>query len=144
MDALFDIHNLQLESIKTFQDNDPQLRTLKKQTLVHRDRILDEFPQKTPGIYALTGGRQIGKSTLMKQWMLELMNSGIKANAMYYLTREYIEDHHKLLHMINRIFADMPTKQLRFLIVDEVTYIKDWDKCIKFLADAGSRLFTTR
>ncbi len=137
MDALFDIHNLQLESVKAFQDNDPQLRTLKKQTLIHRDRILDEFPQKIPGIYALTGGRQIGKSTLMKQWMLELMNSGTNPNAIYYLTGEYIEDHHKLLHIINRVFADMPKQQLHFLIIDEVTYIKDWDKCIKFLADAG-------
>lgn len=31
----------------------------------------------------------------------------------------------------------MPTQGLRFLIVDEVTYIKEWDRGIKYLADIG-------
>jgi len=32
----------------------------------------------------------------------------------------------------------MPDESLKYLIVDEVTYIKDWDKGVKYLADAGS------
>ena len=31
----------------------------------------------------------------------------------------------------------MPDSDLKFLILDEVTYIKDWDKGVKYLADAG-------
>lgn len=138
MDNVFEIHNLQLESIDAFRVGDPQLRRLNQQALAHRDQLLDQLPTTLAGIYALTGGRQIGKSTLIKQWMLELMESGIDPSAIYYLTGEYIDDHHQLLRIINQLLAKMPNNQLRFLIIDEVTYIKDWDKCIKFLADAGS------
>jgi uncharacterized protein len=137
MDHIFNIHNLQLESLNAFKNNDPQLRMLKKQTLVYKHPLLKQLPRKMPGIYTLTGGRQIGKSTLIKQWMLALLESGISAEAIYYLTGEFIQDHHMMLKVIHNVFENFPKKQLCFLMIDEVTYIKDWDKCIKFLADAG-------
>ena len=134
---MFELHNLHLESVKAFRELDPQLRVLSKQRLVYRYPVLDELPKDIPGIYAVTGGRQIGKSTLLKQWMLELMNSGVDPRAIYYLTGEFIDDHHRLLRLTQQVLATMPTNSLRYLIIDEITYISGWDKCIKFLADAG-------
>ncbi len=72
MDPRFLPHNTHLETPLQFAMRDPQLRTLKTQKYVYRSKLLDEFPYHIPGIYTLGGGRQIGKSTLLKQWMLEL------------------------------------------------------------------------
>ena len=52
-------------------------------------------------------------------------------------TGELIDDHHSLVRVINDVLNAMPGESLKYLIVDEVTYIKDWDKGVKYLADAG-------
>ena len=79
MDVRFMPHNTHLEDPASFADLDPNLRQLKRQVWVHRSSLLDLLPVETPGIYTLGGGRQIGKTTLAKQWMDALLNAGIEA-----------------------------------------------------------------
>ncbi len=131
MDPRFLPHNAHLEGIESFLDRDPQLRRLKTQTYVNIPALLDRFPTHEPGIYTLGGGRQIGKTTLLKQWMLKLLKRGVPAHSIAFLSGELIDDQHSLLRLLE------PLSSVKFLIIDEVTYIKDWDKGIKYLADAG-------
>ncbi len=137
MDLRFSPHNTHLETPQQFAARDPQLRNLKAQKYVYRSNLLDQFPFHTPGIYTLGGGRQIGKSTLLKQWMLELLTKKIKPEAIKFFTGELINDHHALLNLLQAELEVMPEQQLHYIIIDEITYIKDWDKTIKYLADAG-------
>lgn len=137
MDERFLFHNTHLEDPQQFNERDPQLRKLKKQVYIYHSKLLNEFPSNTPGIYTLGGGRQIGKTTLLKQWMLKLLERGIPAPAIAFLTGEIIDDHHSLLNILQLQLNTMPSSGLRYIILDEVTYIKDWDKTIKFIADAG-------
>jgi hypothetical protein len=62
-----------LESPALFAQMDPHLRQLHRQRLVYRFPILDHLPCDTPGVYSITGGRQIGKTTVLKQWMAEML-----------------------------------------------------------------------
>ena len=57
--------------------------------------------------------------------------------AVTYLTGELIDDHHGLLLHLNAHLEEAPPDGLNYLVVDEVTYIRDWDKTVKFAADAG-------
>lgn len=138
MDARFMPHNSHLLDGRGFRERDPQLRHLSECPFAHRSGLLDELPASTPGIYSLGGGRQTGKSTLLKQWMAELLGRGVPAQAITYLSGELIDDHHGLLLHINAHLGDAPPNGRTYLIVDEVTYIKDWDKAVKFAADAGA------
>ena len=113
------------------------MRQLRQQPLVYRSQLLEELPAHKPGIYTVGGGRQIGKTTLMKQWMKLLLLGGVAPERIAYFTGELIDDHHALLRLVGDTLHTMPGDQLCYLILDEVTYIRDWDKGVKFMADAG-------
>lgn len=137
MDPRFLPHNSHLTDARRFAENDPQLKHLSVRPLRHRSALLDILPTSVPGIYSLGGGRQTGKSTLLKQWMSDRLRGGVPPTAISYFSGELIDDHHSLLLHIQNQLESAPETGINFLIVDEVTYIKDWDKAVKYAADAG-------
>lgn len=137
MDARFSPHNIHLEDPGLFFNRDPHLKKLKKQLLVHRSYLLNKLPRHQPGIYTVGGGRQVGKTTLMKQWMADLLKSGVAPERIVYFTGELIDDQHSLVRLITETLEETPNTDLRYLLLDEITYIRQWDKGIKYLADAG-------
>lgn len=134
MDSRFVPHNSHLEDADSFETLDPTLRCLHKQPLVYQAPMLESLPIE-PGIFTITGGRQVGKTTLLKQWMARFLATGTPPSTIFYLSGELIDDHHSLVRIIHDILSDCPN--LKYLIIDEVTYIRHWDKAVKFLADAG-------
>jgi predicted AAA+ superfamily ATPase len=137
MDTRFLAHNSHLEAPELFSERDPQLRRLQQQRYVYQPGLLGQLPFNIPGIYTLGGGRQIGKTTLLKQWMAQLLRNGIPPQAIAFFSGELIDDHHTLLHLLQTQLSEMPTNRIVYVILDEVTYIRDWDKAIKYAADAG-------
>ena len=139
MDTRFLPHNVHWEDHASFEAFDPSLRQLKKQSFVHEPALLQDLPRHLPGIYSLTGGRQVGKTTLLKQWMSELLSARIPPKAIVYITGELIDDQHSLVKIITDLLGEMdiPAKGVQYVLVDEVTYIKNWDKGLKYLADSG-------
>ena len=131
----FQIHNSHLDG--TFSDLDPHLRRLRDQSLIYRFPLLDRLPRNQPGIYTVGGGRQIGKTTLLKQWMADLLATGLDPARLRFFTGELIDDHHALVRLVSSLQRAMPTEGRRYILLDEVTYIAGWDKGIKYLADAG-------
>jgi uncharacterized protein len=137
MDTRFLIHNTHLDGAKAFQERDPQLRRLKQQKFVHIPSLLHKLPTTIPGIYSLGGGRQIGKTTLLKQWMFYLLKKGVSPQNIAFFSGELIDDHHSLLQLLQHQLSEMPSRKLCFILIDEITYIKEWDKTIKYAADSG-------
>lgn len=131
----FQIHNTHLDG--AFSDLDPHLRRLRAQPLIYRFPLLDRLPRSQPGIYTVGGGRQIGKTTLLKQWMADLLATGLDPARLRFFTGELIDDHHALVRLVSAVQRAMPTEGRRYILLDEVTYIAGWDKGIKYLADAG-------
>lgn len=69
--------------------------------------------------------------------MADLLRNGVPPDAIAYFSGELIDDHHSLLRHMEQYLATAIEAQINYLIVDEVTYIRDWDKAVKFAADAG-------
>jgi hypothetical protein len=137
MDPRFIPHNYHLVNPIHFGSLDPQLFQLNQQKFVFHSSLIDSFPTDVAGIYMLSGGRQIGKTTLLKQWMLHLLHRGIDPKAIVFFSGELIDDHHMLLHLLQQQLAEMPNGKIKYFILDEVSYIKNWDKGIKYAADSG-------
>ena len=137
MDLRFLPHNTHLEEPGAFCQLDPHLRQLNKLLLVHRSDLISRLSRLDTGIYTISGGRQVGKTTLLKQWMATLIKDAVDPATIAFMTGELIDDHHSLVRLINEVLNEMPDEHLKYVIVDEVTYIKDWDKAVKYLADAG-------
>lgn len=140
MNTQFTAHNLHWQDSKLFLTADPHLSYLNQQKYVNKHALIDELPADVPGIYTLGGGRQIGKTTLLKQWMAKLLSKGVPPKAITFITGEQIDDNHVLLRIIQGILKDMPADSVNYLIIDEVTYINNWEKAIKYAADL--RLFS--
>lgn len=138
MDTIFLANNTHWQNAANFASTDPHLINLNAQRLIYEHRLLDELPTSVPGIYTLGGGRQIGKTTLLKQWMARCLEKGVPAKSMVFISGEVIDDHHALIRVIQSLLKEMEGA-LKYLIIDEITYIKAWDKAIKYLADI--RLF---
>ncbi|MDP2989339.1 MAG: AAA family ATPase [Kiritimatiellota bacterium] len=137
LDPRFAPHNTHLEAPGAFSQLDPHLRRLNQQRLVYRFPLLEHLPRHKAGIYSVTGGRQIGKSTVLKQWMADMLAAGVNPSQLVYFTGEVINDHHALVQLISEHLKSVGGKGLVHVLLDEVTYVKDWDKGVKFLADAG-------
>lgn len=137
MDTKFLAHNTHWENPKEFAKYDPQLRNLAHQKYIYHSPVLDALPRDQPGIYTLSGGRQIGKTTLLKQWMEHLLKRGTRPQAIAFFSGELIADYQALSHLLQAELETMPADSLRYILLDEVSYIKEWDRTIKYLADAG-------
>lgn len=136
MDPFFTLNNAHFDNSTLYEDLDPHLRKLKTQPYVFESSLLDLFPFQIPGVYTLGGGRQIGKTTFLKQWINSLLKKGVPSSSIVFLTGELIDDHYRLLHIVKEALEIM-SDHFKTIIIDEVTYIKEWDKAIKFLVDSG-------
>jgi predicted AAA+ superfamily ATPase len=97
---IFRPHNLHWHSVGLFKEQDPQLYNLPKQIFVHEPSLLKQLPTTIPGIYTIGGGRQIGKTTLLKQWMSVLLENGRNPKSLFFMTGELIADHIALIQIV--------------------------------------------
>lgn len=137
MDTKFSAFNVHRYAPDKFWELDNHLRLLKQQPYLYSNPIIEELPRDIPGIYTLGGGRQIGKTTLLKQWINLLMSEGVDPLAIMYFTGELIDDHHALVDLLQTFISEHQRFQRLYIVIDEITYIQNWDKGIKFIADAG-------
>lgn len=134
----YSIHNLFWEQADQYFENDPQLRNLKNFRFVHPLDWWKEIDWKKPGIYLLTGGRQVGKTTSLKLLVKEqLLKKSFQAENIFYLPCDQIENHLSLGEII-RFFLKKKTGAPFLLLIDEITYVEGWDRAIKAIADEGS------
>ena len=138
----FHIHNLFREALERFSRDDPHLRRVARQPFTYVSPLVDTPEFLHPGILMLTGGRQVGKTTCLKQFIAKILEEGrLPPNRVSFLAGELIRDDTELRR---EILSELEGKSgWQVLIVDEIGYVKDWDKAVKFLADAGSLEETT-
>ena len=137
MDIRFQPNNSHLDNAASFAKIDPHLKRLYVQKYVYQSALLNELPTDIPGILTLSGGRQVGKTTLLKQWMEKLLQSGVAPEAICFFSGELIGDNQTLYSVMKSQLSRMPANGLKYFILDEVTDIEDWDKTVKYLADTG-------
>ncbi len=133
----FQIHNLFRESPDRFLKEDPHLRRAALQPFSYKSPLVDTPEFLKPGILMVTGGRQVGKTTCLKQFMAKVLQEGlINPENLAFLAGELIRDDSELLR---EMMAERKDKRgWQIIVIDEISYVKDWDKAVKFLADAGS------
>ncbi len=115
----------------------PHVDALKSVPFVFKqDFGLTELPTE-PGVIIIRGPRQYGKSTWLET-QIALTIRAFGAGSALYLNAEEIADYSGLIEEIKIVIQlfSSATKVKR-LFIDEITAIKDWQKAIKRLVDAG-------
>lgn len=133
------LHNLFWEDVERFKKEDPHLSLLREVPLVYHTHCWDRIDWQEPGILILTGGRQIGKTTSTKLLIeKQLSEKKFHPKSVFYLPCDQILDHRHLSRVLSLFFEQIPPQTGSFLLViDEVTFVKEWDRTIKALADEG-------
>ena len=137
MDDRFAAYNTHLYAPDRMWETDIHLRQLKSQPYLYEHPLMTELPRTIPGIYTIGGGRQTGKTTLLKQWVSALIETGVPAESIIFYTGELIDDHHTLVDLLHQFTSTQNPTKISYIIIDEITYVDNWDKGIKFAADAG-------
>ncbi|MBF0105302.1 MAG: ATP-binding protein [Deltaproteobacteria bacterium] len=133
----YHFHNAFWQDIKSFETTDPHLAELKNLHFVHPLNWWNGIDWSAPGIFILTGGRQIGKSTSTKLLIQDcLKKKRFQPSQIFYLPCDQIDDHHHLTRVI-KLFLESINADPFLLVLDEITYVTEWDRGIKALADEG-------
>ncbi|PIU02836.1 MAG: hypothetical protein COT55_01450 [Candidatus Diapherotrites archaeon CG09_land_8_20_14_0_10_32_12] len=122
-------HNPWWESEFSF-DNDTDLIKLKDKKFI---RQVDWFENLKKGIYILRGPRQVGKTTAIKQKILQLTKKYSPGEILYLNVTNYSN---KELDILLTKFLSL-NKQIKFIFIDEISYIENWSKLIKSISDFG-------
>jgi len=130
-------HNHFRKSVREFPHQDPHLSSLAQLKLQYMPNWWGDLDFNTAGIYILTGGRQVGKSTSCKQLINDcLKKKRFLPERIFYLPCDEIYDAKELSNTL-RNFIDEVAGHDFLLVIDEITYVKNWDRVIKALADEG-------
>lgn len=103
-----------------------------------------EFPQLTklslfePGIYTIRGIRQIGKSTTLKSMIRKLLlEEKVEPKSVFYFSCDGLHRHEDLYQVLLMYLRDWAPRGPLFLFIDEITFVEEWQRAIKELADEG-------
>jgi predicted AAA+ superfamily ATPase len=130
-------HNQFWNSLSGFSEMDPHLVQLKDLPYVHTLDWWRNLDLNEPGIYILTGGRQIGKSTSTKLLIKHILAERLLSpENLFYLPCDQIDDHHHLARIVRSFLLERVTGKF-VLVLDEVTFVSGWDKGVKAMADEG-------
>jgi predicted AAA+ superfamily ATPase len=69
--------------------------------------------------------------------MAALLRSSTSPGQIAYFTAELIDDHHALVRHLTEFIETARADTPLYIMLDEVTYCREWDRGVKYLADAG-------
>jgi predicted AAA+ superfamily ATPase len=121
-------------------DEDPRIAEWEASRFKWVPRLGETFQWDLDIIYVLRGPRQVGKTTLMKLKIRELLTEGVEPRHIFYWPCDLVEGPEKLVRIITS-YQDFSRKDKTtrlYLILDEISAVKDWQKGIKSLYDAGA------
>ncbi|MEE8168541.1 MAG: ATP-binding protein [Candidatus Hydrothermarchaeales archaeon] len=103
------------------------------QALSRKHKLIQRFEK---GNFLIIGPRQVGKTTFLKLMILDLLKNTASSNILYFscepLSKK--EDIFELVGLFDRL-----GRGEKFLFLDEITFVRDWEAAVKFLLDSGMK-----
>lgn len=100
--------------------------------------LYENFPLNKDGILTLRGPRRIGKTTLLKLLIKRLLLEKKRGKEnVFFFPCDTVSDY-KELEEVLRSYLDYirpKSKERLFIFLDEISFVKEWQRAIKFLVD---------
>jgi predicted AAA+ superfamily ATPase len=130
-------HNPWWQRPEHILDN-PAIKELEKRKFIYYHPLYDNFPLKKDAILTLRGPRRIGKTTLLMLLIRKLLleEKINPENICFYpadLVKDFGELHELLVAYLD--FIRPKNKNRLFIFLDEISFVADWPRAIKSLAD---------
>jgi len=122
-------------------DGDRSLQDWGQSKFKWEPRLGEMFQWNLDVIYSLRGPRQVGKTTLIKLKIRELIGSGIEPRRIFFWACDMVDSHERLKSLITQYIdwarAQGFVEERLYIFLDEISSVRDWQKAIKFLFDTG-------
>jgi predicted AAA+ superfamily ATPase len=131
-----------------FLKEDLYLKQLFKASIVLKHPIEEKLKLNEDRVYIIRGPRQIGKTTLLKKLIKNLIENNIAPRRIFYFAFDIgnIKDDNEVAELlytyINFVRNEFKNQRL-WIFLDEVTYTPDWAVGIKRVYDSGFLQDTT-
>jgi len=124
-------------------ENDDKIKEFEAATIQWKPRIKYYIKFDKDKIYTLRGPRQVGKTTLIKLLIKDLLTEATEvkdAKSIFYYTCDIIANEKELTEVINEYLDWSGAFQLgrKYLFLDEISSVKNWEKGLKYLVDTGT------
>lgn len=118
---------------------DPHWRAFRDSRLRWQPKILQKLDLQKEGVYTLRGPRQVGKTTLIKIWISQLLENQVDPRAVFYYSCDLLKDKKELFAVLEQyqnisLGREFPR---RYIFLDEVTLVEDWQHAVKQAVDLG-------
>jgi len=123
---------------------DPKLRDYEAATVKWRPRLMNYLLLDKDAVYSVRGPRQVGKTTMVKLLIKDLLEQNTSINILYYAC-DLLKDSTDLNDLLETYHAWIRTQNQDriYLFLDEISSVKEWQKAVKFFIDLhGNRSIT--
>ena len=118
---------------------DKHIKEFEEKRFKWKPELLAEIRLVPDNIFTLRGPRQVGKTTLLKLIIKNLLGRGINEKAIFFWNCDELVDFRELSSVLREYleFSEINSVKERYIFLDEVSRIKDWQRAIKSLKDSG-------
>jgi len=117
--------------------DDPNMLDWSHSTFKWQPRLMKTFEDEDV-TYILRGPRRIGKTTLLKLKIKSLLEQGVVPQNIFFYPCDLLDSPRQLADVIDTYLSQQKSDEGgAYLFIDEVSSLRDWQKAIKSLTDAG-------
>lgn len=100
---------------------------------------IDKVALKPFALNFIFGPRQVGKTTLLKLLIRKLLRDGVDGRRIFYFRCDKLSDYKELDEVLRGYFEFRKSVGVKssFILLDEVTFAREWYRAVKFYIDTG-------
>lgn len=135
----FQLYNPWWETTEAI-NNDIKILEFQAQKYQYIHPFLKKFPAGQDAILTLRGPRRIGKTTLVKLIIKRLLlDLKIPSENVFFYSCDQVADFKELSQVLTEYLAYIRprTGKRIFIFLDEISFVKEWQRTIKALVDTG-------
>ncbi len=124
---------------KEYIREDKHIKELEGKEYKWQPELLNQLKLLPNNIYSLRGPRQVGKTTLIKLIIQRLLERKVDERSIFFWNCDELIDFRELSSVIREYleFAKTNRIQEKYIFLDEISRIKNWQMVIKSLSDSG-------
>ncbi len=116
--------------------DDVNIKKLKKRKFVYEPSLFKPSELQEDAVYTLRGARQVGKTTLVKLIIKGLLKKNVHPRNIFYYSMDLVKDDKELFGIFMAWYRTAEKNGGRkYILFDEATYVKGWEKAIKHIVD---------
>ncbi|MBM3713585.1 MAG: ATP-binding protein, partial [Actinobacteria bacterium] len=114
----------------------PNIKKLKKCKYIYKPQLFKHADLESDVVYTLRGARQVGKTTLVKLIIKDLLGKDINPRNIFYYSMDLVKDDKELFNIFVTWYETIKENTKRkYIFFDEATFVQNWEKSIKHIVD---------